>query len=416
MTRKLYKQFLTAFLSLATFIGSAANDTIFSNRVNTLQVTVDDDFLSPAVIAMGSGQTVSIEFDEMSHDSRRLTYHIDHCNPDWTTSVELTESDYLEGFNDNVIDDYENSINTTVPYTHYRFAIPNDRCRMKLSGNYRITVFDDDSGERLLEARFRIVDQKTDLSLNMTTNTDIDVNKSHQQLSMTLGYRKLNITNPDEEILTIVTQNEREDNMRFNVRPTMRNAFGMEWSHNRELIFNGGNEYRKFETLSLSHPTMGIEEISWDGTHYNAFPFKAEPRPNYVYDEDANGAFFIRNSDNTENDITCDYLYVNYSLKTAVREQGNIVIDGKWTNHADRNMYVAHYSEEDDSYHIRLLQKQGYYSYQFLQLPSVGGKPSILSSEGNFHETENRYQVYVYFKPQGQRYWQLVGYRQLLFR
>ena len=98
MTRKLYKQFLTAFLSLATFIGSAANDTIFSNKVNTLHVTVDDDFLSPAVIAMGSGQTVSIEFDEMSHDSRRLTYHIDHCNPDWTTSVELTESDYLEGF------------------------------------------------------------------------------------------------------------------------------------------------------------------------------------------------------------------------------------------------------------------------------------------------------------------------------
>ena len=279
MVKKLYKYIKFAVVN-STFLTSTycvANGTIYSNNINTLQVMVDNDFLSPTVVTMGKGQTVRIGFDEMSHETRRLTYHITHCNPDWTPSAELLESDYLEGFNDNVIDDYENSINTTVPYTHYRFAIPNDRCRMKLSGNYRITVFDDDSGERLLEARFRIVDQKTDLSLNMTTNTDIDVNKSHQQLSMTLGYRKLNITNPDEEILTIVTQNEREDNMRFNVRPTMRNAFGMEWSHNRELIFNGGNEYRKFETLSLSHPTMGIEEISWDGTHYNAFPFKAEP-------------------------------------------------------------------------------------------------------------------------------------------
>lgn len=400
---------------MLTANSAEAQGKIFSKKVNTLQIVADDDFMSPPVITLDGEKKVKVSFDEMSHDYHRLIYHIEHCNPDWSTTTDLLESDFLEGFNDIVIDDYENSINTTVLYTHYSFTVPNERCQLKLSGNYRITVIDDDSGEQLLEARLMIVDQKTDLMLNATTNTDIDVNKSHQQLSMKLNYRHLNVTNPDEEIFTIVTQNERNDNMRINVRPTMRNSEGMEWSHNRDLIFDGGNEYRKFETLSLSHPTMGIDEIGWDGTNYNAFPFIAEPRRNYVYDVDANGAFYIRNSDNSENETTCDYVYVNYRLKTGDRPFGNVVINGKWTNHADKNLYMAKYNDEDDCYSLRILQKQGYYSYQYL-FSDNNGNSSQLDSEGNFHETENRYQAYVYFKAQGKRYWQLVGYRQLLFK
>ncbi|MGM9699638.1 MAG: DUF5103 domain-containing protein [Prevotella sp.] len=409
------KYYFIAFIIMLTANLAQAQGKIFSKNVNTLEIVADDDFMSPPVITLDGEKKVNVSFDEMSHDYHRLIYHIEHCNPDWSTTTDLLESDFLEGFNDIVIDDYENSINTTVLYTHYSFTVPNEKCQLKLSGNYRITVIDDDSGEQLLEARLMIVDQKTDLMLNATTNTDIDVNKSHQQLSMTLNYHHLNVTNPDEEIFTIVTQNERNDNMRINVRPTMRNSEGMEWSHNRNLIFDGGNEYRKFETLSLSHPTMGIDEIWWDGANYNAFPFIAEPRRNYVYDVDANGAFYIRNSDNSENETTCDYVYVNYRLKTGDRPFGNVVINGKWTNHADKNLYVAKYNDEDDCYSLRILQKQGYYSYQYL-FSDNNGNSSQLESEGNFHETENKYQAYVYFKGQGQRYWQLVGYRQLLFK
>ena len=403
---------LTIALLLTLNVSSVAKGIVYSPRINTLQVVAGDDFLSPAVIELDGDRQITVSFDEMSHDNHRLTYHIEHCNPDWTTSDELLESDYLEGFNDIVIDDYDNSVNTTVLYTHYKFSIPNDRCQLKLSGNYRITVCDDDTGEHLLEARFRIVDPKTDLTMSISGNTDIDVNKSHQQLSMAISYRNLNVTNPDEQIVTIVTQNEREDNRRINVKPNLRNAKGMEWSHNRELIFDGGNEYRKFETLSLSHSTMGIEEMTWDGSHYNAFPFTAEPRINYVYDEDANGAFYVRNSDNTENDITCDYVLVNYRLKTAQRHNGKIIIDGKWTTFDDKDKYTAHYDGNEGFYTLQLLQKQGYYSYQFLYC-DANGKTSPLNSEGNFHETENSYQAYIYFKGQGERYWQLVGYKNI---
>lgn len=54
-----------------------------------------------------------------------------------------------------------------------------------------------------------------------------------------------------------------------------------------DLIFQAGNEYHKYEILDVTHPTMGIDYISWDGTNYQVFPFACEPRHNYVYDEDA---------------------------------------------------------------------------------------------------------------------------------
>ena len=62
-------------------------------------------------------------------------------------------------------------------------------------------------------------------------------------------------------------------------------------------------------------------------------------------------------------------------------------------------------------YRARILQKQGYYSYQFL---TADGK--IPPSEGSFYETENRYQILVYFKELGGRTWQLVGFRGAEFR
>ena len=89
-----------------------------------------------------------------------------------------------------------------------------------------------------------------------------------------------------------------------------------------------------------------------------------------------------------------------------------MVVDGKWTTHADKNKYVAIWDDEQKCYTLSILQKQGYYSFQYLTI-GTDGEEELLATEGNFHETENSYQAYVYYKPSGERYWQLVGYRQL---
>lgn len=391
----------------------AADHTIMSTRVKSLQAVVNDDWLSPPVMMLGSDDVMRISFDEMSHEYHRLIYKIEHCEADWTTSNDIFESDWLEGFNNLTIDDYQNSINTTFLYTHYSLEIPNERCRLKMSGNYKLTILDEDNNsEPLAEIRFRVAEQTMMLGMEMTTNTDIDINQSHQQLNMSLNYGPLRVNNPAEEIYTEVRQNNRRDNVRINVRTSLISNRGLEWRHNRELIFEAGNEYRKFEVLALSHATMGVDRMHWDGHNYHAYPFVCEPRINYLYDEDTNGAFYIRNSDNYDNNFTCDYVYVHYKLVAPQTTLGDIIIDGEWTTAENKNYYLMQYDEAEGAYNATILQKQGYYSYQYL-LKRPDGSTSIAPTEGSYFQTENSYQAYVYYKPAGARTWRLVAFRQL---
>lgn len=410
MTKKL----LIALLTLIAGVEADGKNAIYDAKVKTLQTVVNQDWLSPPVMRLGTDDVLNISFDELSHTYHRYIYQLEHCEADWSPSESLFESDWLEGFNGNPIEDYSNSLNTTVLYTHYQLQIPNDRCRLKMSGNYRLHVYDEDE-EEVLCAEFMVAENLMSIGLSVTTNTDIDFNLSHQQVSMTVNYGNgIHLTNEQEQLWTVVMQNGREDNAKVNVRANYRQAGQLRWEHNRELIFDAGNEYHKFEVLDVSHPTMGIDRMEWDGRHYQAYPFANTPRRSYQYDQDANGAFYIRNSDNIENDRTCDYVYVNYLLAPAEPHGGDVIIDGCWTTEAADN-YLMTYDEEEKSYRAQILQKQGYYSYQYL-LRDATGKTHVMPEEGSFFETENKYQACVYYKGSTDRTWRLAGYQQIVLR
>lgn len=405
----------TAFLTSMHVLAQSRN-ILYSTQVRSLVATVNSDWLSPAVMQLDNGEVLHVSFDELSHTYHRYIYHLTHCEFDWSPSESLFENDYIQGFNDNPIEDYTNSLNTTVPYTHYKLQIPNDRCKLTLSGNYILTIIDEDhDDEKVAEVRFMVLEDGMNVGLSATTNTDVDHNDSHQQLSMEVNYNSIPVTNLEEQIQTIITQNNRDDNRKINIRPNLITNKGLTWQHNRNLIFNAGNEYRKYEILDVSHPTMGIDRIEWDGHHYHAYPVIDEPRYHYLTDEDADGGFFIRNSDNLEIDYTCDYVTVEYQFKTPKLPQGQMVINGQFTTDANPDNYVMTYNETDGCYHAAILQKQGYYNYQYLQRTD-DGQLYIPPTEGSFYQTENRYQGFVYYKGTGERTWRLVGYRQLIMK
>lgn len=408
------KHYLLAFYLVLSCLNGYAGNRTYNTQVKSLQAVVNQDWLSPCVMRLHGDDILHIAFDELSHNYHRYVYRLEHCEADWSPSEELLESDWLEGFNNNVIEDFEHSINTTVPYTHYRFSLPNAQCRPTLSGNYRLSIIDDDLQEIVASVEFMISEQSMILSMAASSNTDRDTNLNHQQVTFGLRYGDQLVTDPSSQIQTVVMQNGREDTWQWNVAPSAISHLGMEWRHRKELIFDAGNEYRKFEILDTSHPTMGIERIIWDGDAFQAFPYLSEPRPNYLYDEDANGAFYIRNSDNRENDITSDYVWVNYWLKTPFVKDGDIVIDGHWTTD-DPESYVMTYDPDQRLYSAKILQKQGYYSYQYLWV-TPDGTSHPLPSEGNFYQTENRYQALVYFKGTGERTWRLTSYSQITLR
>lgn len=397
---------------------NAQRNEILDEQLHTLQVIANDDPLLPPIIKMGAGNHIEISFDEFSHEYHRYIYRVEHCNADWSMSSEVFESDYLNGFNDRPIEDYEKSFNTTMLYTHYAVRIPNEDISLKISGNYKVTIFNDEGDEPIpvIVACFSIVEPGVGIGVNISSNTDIDFNKSHQQVNFSINYGNTNIIDPHRELKTVVMQNRRTDNCVFNPRPNIQTMKKIEYTHRRELIFPAGNEYRKFEILDVHIPTLNVDLMQWFDPYYHATLFTDLPGRNYIYDEDQNGAFVIRNSDDYDNATTSDYIFTHFSLQSPQIPGGDIYINGAWTNNHFSAPYKMSYNREKQMYEATLLLKQGYYNYHYLFVPNGSEKGNSGPTDGNFYETENEYIILVYHRPTGGRYDKLVGYQRVNFK
>lgn len=409
------KWILICSLTWWTWLTVHADHRILIPQVKSLQVSVNGLWRNMPVMTLGSNDRLHVGFDELSHELHNYTYHIEHCEADWTTSEGIFESDFLEGINHNPIEHYEKSINTTVEYIHYSLELPNEQCRLTMSGNYRITITDDDfDDERVAIIEFMVVEPLVPIGLKVSTNTDIDVNASHQQLSIDANINALRVPHLEDQLIVVALQNGQWNEARSGMAPDIRSTQTLAWHHCRDLIFDAGNEYRKFETLSTSHATMGIDHMLWDGKHFHAYIVTDEVRKNYLYDQDANGYSLIRNSENYENDYSSDYVYVHYRLFAPYMDHEQFMISGHWTNEATTDDYTMTYNMQEGCYESCILQKQGYYSYRYEVLTADGLRlPS--PTEGNFYQTENQYEVLIYYKGTGERTWRLVGYAQTAF-
>ena len=407
-------QILICWISLAcqSITAMAQRSEIYNDRIATLQVVVGNDWQSLPVTTL-NGDAIHISFDDMTHDYHRYAYRVIHCDADWSDTSDLFANDYISGFNgDQIIESYDESLNTNHLYTHYRLTFPNANCRITISGNYKVLVYDEDNeNEPVLSACFMVVDPKTKVSVGYSGNTDIDINKSHQQVAFQVNFSNIRVTDPQRQIKTVVLQNGRWDNAVWNVKPDFVSADGLQWKHQKQLIFPAGNVYRRFELLDLDHPTMGIEKIEWDGEEFHAQVFPDIPRPSYVHDEAAHGSFLIRNSENREVDYTTDYAQVHFTLM-APRQNGDVYLNGDWTYDSFLPKYKLEYHDERKCYETSVLLKQGYYSYQYLMLRE-DGSTSPVSSEGSFYQTANSYQVLVYYRGTSDRTDQLVGFAEV---
>jgi len=410
--------FFIAFLLLAA--SAATQAQVYrtgsnAEQLRTLTVYKDGDWKLLPVLNLESDNQVEISFDELSHDYKRYAYRIIHCNADWKKS-DMNELEYLDGFSENEINQGDQSVSTLTLYTHYKFSIPNDNVKLKISGNYAVEVFDrETTSEPLLTACFMITEDKVAVEGNVTATTDIDYKQSHQQLNFNIKTLGLRIQQPLTELKVIVQQNHRRDNEVKNLEPMQVNSQSITYEHNKNLIFEAGNEYRRFEMTSYKYSTMGVNKTEYFKPFYNVELFPAEPRlKGYIYDQDQNGRFLIHSQDAIDDLTGSDYFLVHFSIPMQLPIiDGGIYLNGDFIPdvlNADTKML---YNFDRKAYEKSMLLKQGAYNFQYLYFPVKTRKATPLRMEGSYWETENEYQVYVYYRPIGERYDRLIGFRQI---
>lgn len=406
MTDRLLSLLLLLLLPLAA---RAQLQQIFDDNVRTLTLTVGGDPTLPPYMPLGGRQQMVVEWDEMSHDYHRYIYHLDHCDWDWQPTDGIFESDWLEGLNDQLIEDFEKSFNTTQIYTHYRLAIPNRELRLRLSGNYRLRIYEEDADRDedgpVLEARFCIYEKTAGIAAQVSSNTDIDFNRDHQQMTLQVGFGTLPVVDPQRELKVLVMQNRRWDTRIEGLTPNVRRPNAIEFTHNRQLIFPGGNEFYRFEILDVHTTAAGVDRIDWFEPYYHATLFATERDNSYSSIEDQNGIYVLRSADDCDDATTAEYVVVHFYLNSPRLPGGDVYVSGSWAGQTFRPDCRMEYDELKRQYHAALLLKQGYYSYEYIQQDALTAR-----TMGSFYEAENEYQVLVYYRGQGARYDRLAAY------
>ena len=253
------------------------------------------------------------------------------------------------------------------------------------------------------------------LSTSVTSNTDIDTNLSHQQVSFVINYNGYNIVDPTTEIKPYIYQNGRTDNCVTMVKPTYITAGQLEYTHNTSLIFPAGNDYRRFEVINMHYATQGVDKISYFAPYFHATLYPDAARRNYSYDEDHDGRYLIRYNLAEDNDIEADYMFVHFKLDMPYRPGGAFYLTGEFTYNDFTPAYEMVYNEDSRAYEATVMLKQGAYNYMYLWVSENSHRGQTAPTEGNFYEAENEYQVYIYHRPFGGRYDRLVAAQQVRF-
>jgi hypothetical protein len=394
------------------------DDHAYKSYIKTVQLHGTEWEFSPPLIEMNSGNQLELSFDDLEGDQKKYSLTFVHCNADWTPS-DLMTMEYMDGFFDLNIINFNFSINTLQKYTHYSMVFPTSTVKFIKSGNYIVYVYaNGDKNDLILSRRFMVFENKVNIgaSLRQTIGGDNQYNK--QQIEFTVGYPGLKVVNPAKDIKIYVTQNYRWDNALTNMAPTFYGPNEITYSMNDAAIFNGGNEFRFFDMRSLRVYSERVKDMYKDENSKNHVVLTNEENravKQYIFQNDINGGFLIKNRDIKGNqDIEADYAYVDFFLPYPNPEtQGNFYVMGKLTDWRMNNTSKMTYNYKRFGYECKLYLKQGYYNY--ILLLSEDGKKAgdETKTEGNHWDTENDYTILVYYRQVGMYYDQLVGIRKL---
>jgi hypothetical protein len=391
---------------------------VYRNKIKTVLLHKDGFEMSAPVMNLNSGEHLKLSFDDLDPDLKQFRYTIRHCEADWTTSTELMITEYIDGFQDDAIDDFSYSYNTTTNFTHYSLVFPTSNLRPKISGNYIIIVYLDDPANVILTWRFMILENTalTVAGIAHQANNVAD-RFTHQQVDFTLDYSGMTINDPAREIKVVITQNDRWDNAVRGVPPRFARGLSLDYTDEPQCLFDGGNEFRPFDIKSLLYNSERIRRIDYDKNGYNVYLLDDQRRSlkNYVTDKEINGRKLIKNEVNTTNsDIEADYAYVHLFLPfEAPVSNGKIYILGAVTDWQLNDSSLMNYNLQRRGYEKTLFVKQGYYNYLYVFKDNRNGKADFSLIEGNHWETENEYTIWVYYHPVGAQFDHLIAVQDL---
>lgn len=354
------------------------------------------------------GDPLNVTFDDINGDEADYYYKIAHCNYDWTPS-NLARAQYLKGFDNQRIINYENSFNTLQLYSNYRLTIPNNLTTLLLTGNYMLSIYNDED-ELMFSRKFIVYQNAINVGAAVHRTRNLSTIQEDQLIQFEINSPNLLLRNPEREVKVAILQNYQWNTAITNIKPQYTLGSKLMYRYNTETSFPGGNEFHNFENKEIRGGNVSVKSIELRDVYHNYLHTDAtRASVPYTFNPDINGDFLVTTIQGTDPSIEADYAMIHFSLANYMTlENSKVYVCGRFNNYALTEENQMFYNPETDLYEAQLLLKQGFYNYKYVV---VNDKNEVDTSKisGSNVETENDYLIIVYFRKFGEVYDSIIG-------
>ena len=344
---------------------------------------------------------IFFSFDDLNIKKSSYYYKINHFDFEWKHSKAL-KSEYIDGYDDNLIETFDNSYNTLIDYTNYQISIPNEDLKLKISGNYSISIHNE-NGDFLFEKKFSVLNKMISTNIKIKRSTDLKKIDSHQNIDISVTCDNCNkFIGNSSDLKLVILKNNNWNDYKVIERPDyfLNNTLIF-----KDISFEGGNEFLNFDNSKINSTNIKVYKTELND-FYETYLRTDIDRTNsiYQYNPDINGSFVINNNFNIP-EIENDYTLVKFSLKPErIDEKNRVFIIGEFNDYKITDKYELKLN--DDIYNGEFKFKQGFYNYKYL---SVLPGNKIKKYAGNFWETQNIYNALLYQKKLTEKYYKLIS-------
>ena len=357
-------------------------------------------------------QNHELIFDLLSPDYQYLKMKIFHCDWNWIPS-KLNDLEFLADYNEFTIDNYTFSQSNFSEYVTYKTIIP----KLKLSGNYIIFVYEDDSTAiPLFTRKFFVYENLTFIEANISIPNQPKYSRTHQKINLKINYMDLETSNSQEDFKVVLIQNRDWNHALITLPPTqfLPNEKTLIFNYfNNEMLFAGLNNFRFFDARSISYRGQNVKAIQPSKRGLELILEIDHPKRGLAFSQTLNtelhGAFYTQNLDINTQNFNSEYVWINFRLDME-KINGDIFIHGGFNNWQLNLQNKMIYDENIKAYTGNVRVKQGFYNYNYYVSSDLYPFHLI---DGTHNEHLNIYEILVYHRAPGSLNDRLVGYKKL---
>jgi len=356
------------------------------------------------------GDPFQLEFDDLFGNEANYYYVLQHCDYDWKPS-QLVKSEYIQGFDDQRIQDYTNSFNALQIYSHYRLQFPNKYTTLLVSGNYMLKILNEDK-DVVFSRKFIVYEELVSVPMQVKRTRNVSEINFKQNLDFAIKSPNILFQSPLKNVKVLLMKNGQISTGITNIPPMYTIGNDLIYKYDAETQFWGGNEYLYFENKDIRAANNFIGKVDSNGGIYNSHLYTSNARAGnqYTFFPDINGNFIVTNLNVENNAIEADYAWVFFTLSApAYFGKSDIYINGMFNNYALTTEFKMDYNKAKGVYEKAIMIKQGFTNYQYVIADKNGKIDDANAIDGNFYQTENNYFALVYYRENNQRYDRVIG-------